>query len=49
MTERDRALGMDRKITRRDLLNGVAVGMGGAMAESGLWLGGTELLDGSAR
>jgi spermidine dehydrogenase len=33
MTERDRTLGMDRKITRRDFLNGVAVGIGGAMAE----------------
>src|SRR4026207_2536605 len=27
----DRALGMDRAITRRDFLNGVAVGIGGAL------------------
>ena len=30
----DRKLGMDRNITRRDFLNGIAVGTGGAMAES---------------
>ncbi len=28
----DRALGIDRPITRRDFLNGVAIGVGGAMA-----------------
>ena len=31
-TGRDRELGMDRKITRRDFLNGVAVGVGGMLA-----------------
>jgi len=35
---RDRELGMDRPITRRDFLNGVAVGVGGAVA--GSWLAG---------
>ena len=30
--ERDRELGMDRAISRRDFLNGVAVGIGGALA-----------------
>ncbi len=35
MSERnDRKLGMDRNITRRDFLNGVAVGTGGTMAAS---------------
>src|SRR6266853_5470588 len=35
MSERnDRELGMDRNITRRDFLNGVAVGTGGAVAGS---------------
>jgi spermidine dehydrogenase len=35
MSERnDKELGMDRAITRRDFLNGVAVGAGGALAES---------------
>src|ERR1700722_260012 len=35
MSEReDRKLGMDRNITRRDFLNGVAVGTGGAVAGS---------------
>lgn len=35
MSERnDRKLGMDRNITRRDFLNGVAVGTGGAVARS---------------
>jgi spermidine dehydrogenase len=29
---RDRELGMDRPITRRDFLNGIALGIGGAMA-----------------
>ncbi|HYK49474.1 MAG TPA: twin-arginine translocation signal domain-containing protein, partial [Terriglobales bacterium] len=32
MTESDRQLGMDRKISRRDFLNGVAVGVGGLLA-----------------
>jgi len=39
----DRELGMNRPITRRDFMNGVAVGVGGAVA--GSWLagcGGTE-------
>lgn len=31
---RDRALGMGRDITRRDFLNGVAVGVGGALAST---------------
>ena len=35
---RDRELGMRRKITRRDFLNGVAVGVGGTLASP--WLGG---------
>ena len=30
MTNRDRELGMDRTITRRDFLNGVALTVGGA-------------------
>ena len=35
MSERDdRKLGMDRSITRRDFLNGVAVGTGGVVAGS---------------
>ena len=34
---RDRELGMHRNITRRDFLNGIAVGVGGALASS--WLG----------
>jgi len=40
---RDRELGMHRNITRRDFLNGVAVGAGGVLASSwfgGSWLGG---------
>jgi len=36
--DRDRELGMFREITRRDFLNGVAVGTGAAAAES--WLPG---------
>jgi spermidine dehydrogenase len=32
----DRQLGMDRQITRRDFLNGVAVGTGGAVARSAI-------------
>jgi spermidine dehydrogenase len=35
VTKRDRALGMHREITRRDFLNGVAVGVGGALAGGG--------------
>jgi len=35
---RDRELGMDRTITRRDFLNGMAIGVGGLMA--GSWPGG---------
>jgi len=35
---RDRQLGMHRKITRRDFLNGMAVSAGGAMASP--WIGG---------
>ena len=35
---RDRELGMQRSITRRDFLNGAAVGAGGVLANS--WLGG---------
>jgi len=42
MDKRDRDLGMDRAITRRDFLNGVAVGVGGAMASS--WIGGVDWL-----
>ncbi|HKF25147.1 MAG TPA: twin-arginine translocation signal domain-containing protein, partial [Candidatus Acidoferrum sp.] len=32
----DKKLGMDRRISRRDFLNGVAVGTGGAVASSAL-------------
>src|SRR6202046_1501194 len=35
---RDRALGMHRNITRRDFLNGMAVGAGGVLANA--WIGG---------
>jgi spermidine dehydrogenase len=35
-TGRDRELGMDRKITRREFLNGVAVGVGGMLAAPAL-------------
>lgn len=35
---RDRELGMHRNITRRDFLNGIAVGVGGTLASP--WLGG---------
>ncbi|HXP40483.1 MAG TPA: NAD(P)-binding protein [Candidatus Acidoferrales bacterium] len=35
---RDRALGMHRHITRRDFLNGMAVGVGGVLANP--WIGG---------
>src|SRR6476469_5660738 len=34
--QRDRELGMDRPITRRDFLNGVAIGIGAAMVGSSL-------------
>ena len=33
MTNRDRELGMDRAITRRDFLNGVAIGLGSMAGE----------------
>jgi spermidine dehydrogenase len=33
---RDRELGMDRDITRRDFLNGMAIGAGGVLASAGL-------------
>ena len=36
MTSDDRNLGMTSHITRRDFLNGVAVGVGGAMAAPSL-------------
>ena len=36
---RDRELGMDRDITRRDFLNGMAIGVGGVLASA--WLPGT--------
>ena len=41
--KRDRELGMGRRITRRDFLNGVAVGIG-ALGTAGL----TELASGAA-
>ena len=41
--KRDRELGMGRRITRRDFLNGVAVGIG-ALGSAGL----TELASGTA-
>src|SRR5262245_52725904 len=34
--QRDRELGMDRPITRRDFLNGIALGIGGAVVGSAL-------------
>lgn len=39
--KKDRELGMDRAITRRDFLNGVAIGVGGTLAGSAL---GAEIL-----
>jgi spermidine dehydrogenase len=39
--KKDRDLGMDREITRRDFLNGVAIGIGGTLMGSGI---GTETL-----
>lgn len=45
--QRDRNLGMDRSISRRDFINGVAVGVGSAAATSlipgAAWAGGTPL------
>src|SRR5215472_3193065 len=43
---RDRELGMHRKITRRDFLNGMAAGAGGAIASP--WLGGLFAAQASA-
>lgn len=40
---RDRQLGMHRDITRRDFLNGVAIGVGGAIA--GTWMPGFALAE----
>ena len=41
--QRDRELGMHRKITRRDFLDGVAVAVGGAAVSLGApWLGAQE-------
>ena len=34
MTKRDRELGMDREITRRDFLDGAALAIGGAVAST---------------
>ena len=42
MDKRDRELGMDRGITRRDFLNGVAVGVGGLLAADQLFAASTE-------
>jgi spermidine dehydrogenase len=39
MDKRDRELGMDRSITRRDFLNGVAIGVGGLLAADPLFAG----------
>jgi spermidine dehydrogenase len=44
--KKDRELGMDRAITRRDFLNGVAIGVGGALA--GGAIGGETLLAAAA-
>jgi spermidine dehydrogenase len=41
--QRDRELGMDRPITRRDFLNGVAIGIGGAFVGSALGPLGADL------
>ena len=41
-TADDRDLGMDRAITRRDFLNGVAIGLGGAMGANLLHVPGIE-------
>jgi len=42
MDKRDRELGMERGITRRDFLNGVAVGVGGLLAANPLFAAVTE-------
>jgi spermidine dehydrogenase len=42
-SKRDRDLGMDRAITRRDFLNGVAIGVGGTFANA--WLPGMMFAD----
>jgi len=39
----DHELGMDRSITRRDFLNGVAIGVGGTLASA--WLPGLVFSD----
>src|SRR6266851_432441 len=39
--KKDKDLGMDREITRRDFLNGVAIGVGGTLVGGGI---GTETL-----
>src|SRR5258708_2377949 len=39
--KKDKDLGMDREITRRDFLNGVAIGVGGTLIGGGI---GTETL-----
>src|SRR5690242_7462524 len=40
---RDRELGMQRKITRRDFLDGVALAIGGSILSAGVpWLGATQ-------
>ena len=44
--KKDRELGMHCPITRRDFLNGVAIGVGGTLA--GRALGGETLLDEAA-
>ena len=48
MNSKDRKLGMDRNITRRDFLNGVAIGVGGAMTAKSLpslaWITGADEL-----
>lgn len=41
MNASDRNLGMNRKITRRDFVNGISVARAGAMALPG-WLGAQE-------
>jgi spermidine dehydrogenase len=45
-SSRDRELGMHRNITRRDFLNGMAIGAGGALASP--WLGGLLAAQASA-
>ena len=42
MTDRDRELGMGRKITRRDFLDGVALAVGGAAVAGSVAIGGAE-------